>query len=189
MKPNSQLQEARFLKFRSAANLGRNFMRRNMKRSVIFGAAARRALHNRKDYKSAKRVKYGRDSKFVYPGLKVNAQRDITSTIDRQNKEFARMERMGKKLAPVVGGVMLGAAVAGKTYRFAKKVRSMSQQPTQFRSYDVYPEHGYAAVGIQPYNRPYYNDPNRSGAPRHSEPRVGVYEREAIIDKIVEALS
>lgn len=182
----SKLQEARFLKFRSAQAFGRNFMKRNMKRSIIFGAAARRALHNRKTYKHAKDAM---KNPLIHAGLKVGAQRDIASAISGQQREFARMERMGKKLAPAVGGAIASAAIASKVYRFGKKVRRMSSQPTQYRRYDVYPEHGHAAVGIQPYNRPYYNDPNRAGAPRHAEARTGVYEREAIIDKIVEALS
>lgn len=186
MSKTSKLQEARFLKFRSAANFGRNFMRRNMKRSIVFGAAARRALHARKKYGQAKAAT---KNPFIHQGLKVGAQRDISATIAGQEKEFARMERMGKKLAPVVGGAMLGVTAASKGYRYAKKIRQMSRQPTQYRKYDVYPEHGHAAVGIQPYNRPYYNDPNRAGAPRHAEARTGVYEREAIIDKIVEVVS
>ena len=179
------LEEAGFLHPRNLEKMGRNFMRRTMRHSTIFSGSARKALRNRATVGHAKAAV---KNPLIFGGLNAKGKRDIDAALHINDAHFARMRRSGKKLAPVIGGVMLGAAAASRAYRFAKKVRKM-QQPTQYRSYDVYPEYGYATVGIQPYNQPYYNDPNRSGPPRHQDARVGVYEREQIIDRIVEAVS
>ena len=184
--PATMLQEARFLKFRTAGALGGRFMKKTMKDSVIFGGAARRALHMRKDTKNAKAAQ---KNPFIHGGLNAAGKRAIQGQLDAHGKEIDLMKRAGTRLAPTVGGIMLGATVAAKGYRYAKKLRNIAKQRTQYRGYDVYPEYGHAAVGIQPYNQPYYNDPNRAGAPRAMQARVGVYEREATIDKIVEAVS
>lgn len=179
------LEEAGFLHPRNLEKMGRNFMRRTMRHSIIFSGSARKALRNRKTVGWAKDAV---ENDLVHSGRTPTRKKKIDAALHINDPHFARMRRSGKALAPVIGGVMLGAAAASRAYRFAKKVRKL-QQPTQYRTYDVYPEHNYATVGVQPYNQPYYNDPNRSGPPRHQDARVGVYEREQIIDRIVEAVS
>lgn len=179
------LQEARFLNFRTAASFGRQFMKHNMKRSVIFAGAARRALHDRAKTRAAQGAM---KNPFIHQGLNAAGKKAIAGQLGKHAHEIDIMQRTGKKLAPVVGAGILGLATAAKGISVYRNYRKKIKEPTRYRAYDVYPEHNYAAVGIQAYNRPYYNDPNRSGPPRDQEAEFGVYEREGIINNIVEAL-
>lgn len=63
-----------------------------------------------------------------------------------------------KRNALVLGGAILGTAVGLKGIQTFRKWRKKAKEKTQYRGYDVYPEHEYAAIGQQPYNQPYYNE-------------------------------
>lgn len=77
----------------------------------------------------------------------------------------------GKRNALRLGGAILGTAVGLKGIHSYRKWRKKSKEKTQYRDYEVYPEHNYAAVPQQTYNQPYYNE-----------------DREELINLIVESL-
>lgn len=65
---------------------------------------------------------------------------------------------MAKRGALIGGTAILGTAVGLQGIKTYKKWRKKAKEQTQHRGYDVYPEHGHAAVGQQVYNQPYYNE-------------------------------
>jgi hypothetical protein len=72
---------------------------------------------------------------------------------------YKHLERQyAKSNAMLIGGTVLGTAIAAKGVHTYRKWRKKAKEKTQYRGYDVYPEHNYAAVAQQPYNQPYYNE-------------------------------
>jgi hypothetical protein len=193
-----RIEEVKFLKFRSAASLGRGFMRRAVpvmrharrtsQRAQLFARGMRQHIGAAEARKFAKTIAY----KAATPGRAGPGgygKAYIKDIIAQGARGRERMLRHGKALAPTVGAgiVLTGATVKG--VRAYKQWRQKQKEKTRFRNIAVYPEHGYAAVGIQPYNQPYYNEPERSGPPSHQRARIGgVFERDELINNIVEAV-
>lgn len=99
----------------------------------------------------------------------------------RHRQARAMQYRYGGDLSSKIGAGVLAAGVAARGFKAYKNWRRKASARPRFRGYDIYPEHSYAAVGVQPYNQPYYpdEDTHRAGPPRHVRARVGgldVYE-------------
>ena len=105
--------------------------------------------------------------------------------MDTRRKQWgANRQMFAKRNALRLGAVALGATAGTYAYRAYKLRKRQAQEKPQFRTYDVYPEHGHSAVGYQKNNRPMYYDQDEIGA---GPPRVRE-SREGLINKIVEAL-
>lgn len=99
----------------------------------------------------------------------------------RHKQARAMQYRYGGDLSTKIGAGVLAAGVAARGFKAYKNWRRKASARPKFRGYDIYPEHSYSAVGIQPYNQPYYpdEDTHRAGPPRHVRAHVGgldVYE-------------
>lgn len=131
-------------------------------------------------------------------------------TLKRSSAQNARyLERLSRELkgakaeyrdvagrqAVRLGGAAVGISGVGyglQSYRLRKA--QVSQRP-QYRQMDVYPEHGFAAVGATKYRRPYYDTrkggretPFRSGSPALGESfQLSESERHAIITRVINA--
>jgi hypothetical protein len=190
-----RIEEVKFLKFRSAASLGRGFMRRAVpalrrtrRHAQVFAGGMKKHIAAGEARKFAKTIAY----KAATPGRAGAGgygKAYIKDIIAQGAKGRERMLKHGKALAPAVGAgiVLTGAGIKGaKVY---KQWRQKQKEKTRFRNIAVYPEHGYAAVGIQPYNQQYYNEPVRSGPPSGQRALIGgMYERDELINNIVEAV-
>jgi len=80
---------------------------------------------------------------------------DIASSMGRWKSNQAAIS---KRSALAVGGAIVGTGVALQGIKTFRNWRKKAKEKTQYRGYDVYPEHEYAAVGQQPYNQAYYNE-------------------------------
>ena len=116
--------------------------------------------------------------------LRTGAARDVASLDARRAQWGANRSRFAKRNALRLGAVALGATAGSYAYKAYKLRKQQAKERPQYRTYDVYPEHGHAAVPYQKYNRPNYYDQDEigSGPPRTHE------SREDLINKIIEAL-
>ena len=181
-----RIEEVKFLKFRKAASVGRGFMRRTLKHTALFKAGMKQHMAAGK----AREFKRSYQYKVATPG-KVGqyGKARVLGDIAKGDKGRARMIKHGVALAPAVGAGIVLTAAGIRGVRTYVKYRKKQKERTQFRNIAVYPEHGHAAVGIQPYNQSFYNAPVRSGPPAHQRAMIGgIYEREQVINDIVEAV-
>lgn len=89
----------------------------------------------------------------------IAAHNNTINTIDSARSRWRGNEKMfGKKNALLIGGGILATGIGLKGIQTYRKWRKKAKAKTRYRGYDVYPEHNYAAVGQQTYNRPYYNE-------------------------------
>lgn len=86
------------------------------------------------------------------------AQNALSGIASRKAAWKDNQYAMAKRGALIGGTAILGTAVGLQGIKTYKKWRKKAKEQTQHRGYDVYPEHGYAAVGQQVYNQPYYNE-------------------------------
>lgn len=182
----NRIEEAKFLKFRDAASLGRGFMRRTMRHTALFHGGMKQHMAAGEARKYARSFAY----KVATPGKAGKfGKAYVQGVIAQGDKGRERMVRHGSALAPTIGAGIVLAAAGAKAAKAYRDYRKKQKEQTRFRNIAVYPEHNYAAVGVDPYNQPYYNEPARSGPPAHQRALIaGVYEREQIIDNIVEAV-
>lgn len=74
------------------------------------------------------------------------------------NRWKGNQAAISKRAALAVGGTIVGTGIALQGIKTFRNWRKKAKEKTQYRGYDVYPEHEYAAVGQQPYNQAYYNE-------------------------------
>ena len=98
------------------------------------------------------------------------AQKGLQDIDTRRAQWKDNQYAMAKRGALIGGTAILGTAMGLQGIKTYKKWRKKAKEQTQYRGYDVHPEHGHTAVGQQVYNQPYYNE-----------------AREELIDLIVES--
>jgi hypothetical protein len=119
------------------------------------------------------------DKSGLYHYVSSDKQKKAKYFLGREQRAKRLQAAYAKDLSYKIGAGALGAAALSKGMRAFSNWRNKARRPIYHRQYDVYPEHGYAAVGIQPYNQPYYDEPmQRSGPPTHVRAQIGggIYE-------------
>lgn len=116
------------------------------------GQAIMRQIEREKGMPASERVKLGAQAQNFSSAAGKTAER----LKNRMSQLKRREQGYGKANALTLGGAVLGTAIGLQGIKSYRKWRK--KQRTQYRGYDVYPEHEYAAVAQQTHNQPYYNE-------------------------------